>query len=178
MTLRVVFVTDNPVSSALASTTRAPGKWSGLMNRGLALQTPTIMKAVGSMTTFLDNCMVSRIWEISDEQCSLHDWSKGQVRMQGIVGYSDESRCRMVSQNTDLQAGNGSSLYRFLHTPNKIVCFTKHRRAVSAIGQNRRSTLQPNLIGMLFVGRLACGVLAAVNTRSRYANLFEREYTS
>lgn len=79
MTLRVVFVPDSPVSIALASTTRAPGKWSGLINLGFALQTPTIRKAVNSMMNFLDDCMVSRDLEISDEQCSLHDWSKGQV---------------------------------------------------------------------------------------------------
>jgi hypothetical protein len=53
----VLFSTGDPVSVAVASTTRAPGSWSDRLKRGLALQNPAIEIAVRSKLKVLKHCM-------------------------------------------------------------------------------------------------------------------------
>jgi hypothetical protein len=68
------FSPGDPVSVAAASTTRAPGSWSGLMKRGFALHSPATVRAVTSKVRVLRDCILSSLVK-NDEHDWRHDWS-------------------------------------------------------------------------------------------------------
>ena len=74
LSARLEFSPGDPVSVAAASTTRAPGSWSGLMNRGLALHSPATVRAVTSKVSVLRDCILSSLVK-NEEYDWRHDWS-------------------------------------------------------------------------------------------------------
>lgn len=112
LSARLELSPGDPVSVAAASTTRAPGSWSGRMKRGLASHSLATVRAVRSKVSALRDCMASSLVK-NDEHC----WGTRLVRYELGLMESGETGNGVMLEKCRSSGGNGSSLYRLFMLP-------------------------------------------------------------
>jgi len=112
LSARLELSPGDPASVAAASTTRAPGSWSGRMKRGLASHSLATVRAVRSKVSALRDCMASSLVK-NDEHC----WGTRLVRYELGLMESGETGNGVMLEKCRSSGGNGSSLYRVFLLP-------------------------------------------------------------
>lgn len=112
LSARLELSPGDPVSVAAASTTRAPGSWSGRMKRGLALHSLATVRAARSKVSVLRDCMPSSLVK-NDEHC----WGTRLVGYELRVIRSNKTGNAAMLEKCRSSGGNESSLYRVSMLP-------------------------------------------------------------